>query len=146
MAPELPNNLFEIVACNSIVDAKRLLDAGCDINERLSSGDTVMHLAASFASVEMIEFLIRRGASLFSLNHENQTPISISHLNPNKDVQQLFRNLMIFINNMIEYKLYLRTFGEKDAFFTLCVELDCESLFNYGDICIDFFNNQNKFY
>lgn len=133
-------NLFEIVSRDLVSDAEKLLDNGHDINERLSSGDTVLHLAASFSSMEMILSLVRRGANLHSLNNSNVTPIHLSDININDNVKEMFNQLNIFKMNIHIFEYYRLTMNEEDAFFALCLEIGCESLFSYFDICVRYYH------
>lgn len=128
--------LFECVSLNLIDRVKVMLDAGYDINSRLSSGDSVMHVAASFSSIEMILFLVRNGADLVVFNDGNQTPYNLSAHNPNPEVKTFFDCLKAFDENLNLFDFYLKGRSPIDAFFAVCVELESLVLYSYFDICM----------
>lgn len=55
--------------------AKRLLQAGVDINTQTKHGDTSLHLVAMNNSLEFAQILIEKGADFKLRNKMNETPL-----------------------------------------------------------------------
>jgi ankyrin repeat protein len=55
-----------------------LLDAGSDVNQVSSTGDTAMHSAASAGMLTVIQLLADRGAKLDVKNRQGQTPLALT--------------------------------------------------------------------
>lgn len=55
--------------------AEKLLGAGARINERCEYGTTALHIATSWAQLEMVQFLIDNGADASSHDDDGKTPL-----------------------------------------------------------------------
>ena len=76
---DLPDNDFpELVRDDADVLATvgALLDAGADVNQANTDGDTPLHSAAGAGAVPLIQLLADRGASLEVVNRNGQTPLA----------------------------------------------------------------------
>mgnify|MGYP001551172866 CR=1 FL=1 len=58
--------------------AEKLLDAGADINLKITSGYTPLHHAAAFGNVDTVELLIKRGANINMDNDAGDSPILLA--------------------------------------------------------------------
>ena len=54
-----------------------LLGEGYDIDKEADDGDTLLHKAASMFSLEVVEYLLEKGANPNALNHEGKTPLML---------------------------------------------------------------------
>ena len=52
-----------------------LLDASARIDERCEHGTTALHMAASWAHLDTLQFLIARGADPTLRDHDGRTPL-----------------------------------------------------------------------
>ncbi len=55
-----------------------MLSAGADVNAADESGETPLHLAAQFASAEIVMQLINAGADLQALTAHGATPLQLA--------------------------------------------------------------------
>jgi len=60
------------------VQIARILDAKAHVDARNREGDTALHIAVRMNQRESSEFLISRGASIFSINSAGQSPLYIA--------------------------------------------------------------------
>jgi ankyrin repeat protein len=75
-------------ASNRIDVMKLLLDAGADINRRCENGSTALHFAAWRGPVEVVEFLLSRGARNWIADDRGKLPIDDakgSNMSQNKE-------------------------------------------------------------
>ena len=62
----------------AVLEATRmLLDAGADVNQANSTGDTALHAAAAAGTTTVIQLLAERGAALDARNKAGQTPLGV---------------------------------------------------------------------
>lgn len=74
---------------NEIVEIKKLLDQGADINSRNRIGNTPLHLATGGQRLESLQLLIERGANLNMKNSWNgATPLMFAVVNENRTAVQ----------------------------------------------------------
>ena len=68
------------VACTNgdIAKVQRFLDSGIDINIQDEHGNSPIHSAASYSQLELIEYLIGRGANVNLCDSDNETPIMLT--------------------------------------------------------------------
>ena len=76
-----------------------LVNNGADINCTDKELWTPLHAAATYGDVEMIEFLLSRGAYLLALNLEDNTPLDVAveemeEDEDMKDAVELLKNKM----------------------------------------------------
>ncbi|HPO14529.1 MAG TPA: ankyrin repeat domain-containing protein [Candidatus Hydrogenedentes bacterium] len=78
-----------------------LLEHGGDINmvTRSFAGDSVLHQAIPSGDIEMIDFLISRGAAIDTVNKSGMTPLHVAVDNHRLDVVQLLVNKGASIEN-----------------------------------------------
>ena len=55
--------------------ARPLLDAGARVNERCEHGTTALHMAASWAHLDAVQFLVARGADPDLRDNDGRTPL-----------------------------------------------------------------------
>ena len=56
---------------------RTLLNAGADVNSRLSmTGDTALHWAAYYGSIDIIKLLLEKGADVNAINGSRETPLN----------------------------------------------------------------------
>lgn len=60
---------------------ERLLQAGCNPNQKDNSGNTALHAACRGGHWEAVQFLLMCGADVNSANNQGQTPAHIAALN-----------------------------------------------------------------
>ena len=71
--PQVPRAEGDVVAATTL-----LLDAGADVNQVNTLGDSAMHGAAAAAMSSLIQLLADRGASLDVKNKNGQTPLALT--------------------------------------------------------------------
>jgi uncharacterized protein len=71
-APVVPRAEADVLAAT-----RALLDAGADVNQASSTGDTALHAAAAAGTTTVIQWLVERGAVLNAKNKAGQTPLAI---------------------------------------------------------------------
>ena len=70
---EIP--LFRAIAQEDNETVKQSIDAGFDVNKKDESGDTALHVAVDHGNVEIIKFLLEKGAKVNSKNKAKLTPL-----------------------------------------------------------------------
>jgi hypothetical protein len=58
--------------------ARVLLAAGAEINERCEYGTTALHIAVSWAQLEMVEYLVGAGADVRLCDDDGRTPLEMA--------------------------------------------------------------------
>ena len=58
--------------------ARLLLDAGAHLNERCEYGTTALHMAASWAHLDTLQFLVARGADPSLCDDDGRTPLDVA--------------------------------------------------------------------
>ena len=71
---------FFILACkrNKTSFVRHQIKQGFDVNKRYSKGNTALHIASKFNSVDVIKELIQNGADKESRNDDNCTPLIVA--------------------------------------------------------------------
>lgn len=67
--------LFECCWREKIMEAKRLIEAEADVNERNREGETPLHVACEFGCFEIAEALIEAGADVNARDNHGVTPL-----------------------------------------------------------------------
>jgi len=70
-----------------------LLTDGLDVNERDSSGDTLLHWAARSGYPEAVALLLRHGADAGARNQTGQTPLEAAAASGQTDASRWFASL-----------------------------------------------------
>jgi ankyrin repeat protein len=73
------NGLHCVVRWDDLSAAKALIDAGIDVNKAGDLGYTPLHVACMQGNLEMVKFLIDRGANMFALS-EGDPPFATARL------------------------------------------------------------------
>ena len=63
-ASDLNDLLIHFVSNGQLEAIESLLGQGADVNMRNTNGETSLHYAALFCSVEIVEYLVSRGANV----------------------------------------------------------------------------------
>ena len=87
-APEVRSeqpNLQLLILQGRYDEAKSLFFTDLDVNQQDVDKNTALHVAASMGSVDMIEYLIARGADTTLRNRDGNTPIHIAIMNRKYD-------------------------------------------------------------
>jgi ankyrin repeat protein len=71
------SQLHEAVNPNGILQIKKCLDNGANINNKNIVGDTVLHIATRKDYFSIVSLLLEKGASINILNHKGETPLRI---------------------------------------------------------------------
>ena len=68
-------DIFTAVQQGRLVQVRKLLTAGADVNARFStqSGQTLLHAAAWNGDLPLVKFLVVKGADLYALDQEHET-------------------------------------------------------------------------
>jgi ankyrin repeat protein len=68
-------DIFTAVGQGRVVEARKLLSAGADVNARFStqSGQTLLHAAAWNGDLPMVKLLLAKGADLHALDQQHET-------------------------------------------------------------------------
>jgi len=72
--------------------ARRLLDAGAEINVPSEHGYTALHEAVAQGHRETVFLLVQRGASLGLMNDDGQTPLALAQILQNSDIERLLQS------------------------------------------------------
>lgn len=62
------------VADRDIAALGKYIDAGTDVNRRDADGNTLLHHAARFGELELVEKLVAKGAKTFTHNNDGESP------------------------------------------------------------------------
>lgn len=62
---------------------KRLIDAGCDVNEQDEDGRTALLVAAGGDCVEVVKILVKGGANVNTTDDHGQSPLTFAVANQN---------------------------------------------------------------
>lgn len=100
------NGLHCVVGWGDLSAAKALIDAGIDVNKAGDLGYTPLHVACMRGNVEMVKFLIDKGANLFALS-EGDTPFATARLGGHDHVCDLLAPLMKQAQSLDE-KIWVR--------------------------------------
>ncbi len=68
-----------------------LLDAGCNIDEHNTNGDTPLHLAAEKGHAEVVTLLLDRGADTAAWNRDGRTALDVAETGERKQVASILR-------------------------------------------------------
>lgn len=66
------------VADRDIAALGKYIDAGADVNRRDADGNTLLHHAARFGALELIEKLVAKGAKTFTHNNDGESPWDVA--------------------------------------------------------------------
>ncbi len=72
-----PGALIDAVVNGDTIAVRRLLQENADPNERDASGNTALHRAATYGSIEIVRLLIDNKANLDSRNKQGDTPLMV---------------------------------------------------------------------
>jgi len=82
--------LLATVYPNHLEIARLLVSKGADINAKsVKGGDTALHIAASFAHKDFVEFLLANGANVRATQNAGWTPLHHAALGGNKDITEM---------------------------------------------------------
>lgn len=70
--------------------AQMLIDAGADINAG-AGGNTALHGAAGFGRVEMVRWLLDRGANPYEYDHEGRMPLDVAVATGHEQIAEMLR-------------------------------------------------------
>ena len=79
-------NLLNVVLNGDIEEAKRLIEAGADVNSEDQHGNSVLHIAAQNGRAGVIEDLILKGADVNKGNNHKNTALHLAAQNGWNDV------------------------------------------------------------
>ena len=82
------SDLTEAVLLGSLVDVKRLIQAGANVNGSKRDGSTPLTLAAARGDPKITAYLIERGAGVNRSNEIGQTALMIAAQRGNKEIIQ----------------------------------------------------------
>ncbi len=66
------------VSDRDIPGLKKFVDAGADVKRRDADGNTLLHHAARFGDLELIEKLVAKGAKTFTHNNDGESPWDVA--------------------------------------------------------------------
>lgn len=69
--------LHEAVNSNGVLQVKKCLDNGANINNKNIVGDAVLHIATQKDYFPIVDLLLEKGASINISNHKGETPLWI---------------------------------------------------------------------
>ncbi len=72
--------------------AEILIEHGADLNARDVEGWTPLHAAAATGNIQMINMLVKEGASLVAINHNDKMPIDES---ADSDIKYVLQQKML---------------------------------------------------
>lgn len=82
---DMPNEDGEVPLCNAIrcsnePVSKWLVEQGAKVNISIGKQGSILHIACSEGSLEMVKLLCKNNATLSSVNHEKSTPLHVTLL------------------------------------------------------------------
>ena len=82
---------LEGAICFKHIDAVRVLvdECGVGVNSKNRQGETALHRAALMGQVEIVKFLIDRGADLTIKCNEGRTPLDVAERKGNSEIIRL---------------------------------------------------------
>ena len=88
------NTLLHIATLNSasINIISQIIDNKCSVQSRNKAGDTALHFAVDMDNREIGELLITRGADIFAVNANGQSPLYLALYNPNNIKQWMLNS------------------------------------------------------
>ena len=96
--PSFRLSLIEAVKDNHIVTVKALLDAGADVNDRDTFGESLLHLAAVRGYKEMSSMLIAGGADVDARDDRGLTPLHAAAWGGHREILMLLLDKNVGIN------------------------------------------------
>jgi ankyrin repeat protein len=72
--------------------ARRLLDAGAEIDVPAEYGWTALHEAVGQGHRDTVSLLVQRGASLSLVNDDGQSPLALAQILQNSDIERIFQS------------------------------------------------------
>ena len=76
------DTLSRPIRYNNVYKVRSALNSGTSVNQRDSSGNTLLHLACYYrGSTDVARLLIRRGANVHAVNNTGYTPLHLCALN-----------------------------------------------------------------
>jgi len=75
---DLNEQCREAVKSGDTEGVKQLLKAGASVSYKDKSGNSFVHIAAIFNRLELVDLLVKNGASLLEKNSTNETPIDVA--------------------------------------------------------------------
>src|SRR5579864_1584772 len=87
------NALHVVVRWDDLASARKLIEAGIDVNKSGDLGCTPLHVACSHGNLEMVKLLLENGADLFALN-EGYPPFTSARLAGRDDLCDFLAPLM----------------------------------------------------
>jgi ankyrin repeat protein len=70
-----PGELLEAATRGEFYEVQRLLERRANFDERDIHGNTPLHRAAYFGSIEIVRLLIEKGANMDARNNQGETPL-----------------------------------------------------------------------
>jgi len=75
---DLNEQCREAVKSGDIEGVRQLLKAGASVSYKDKSGNSFVHIAAIFNRLDLVELLVKNGASLLEKNSTNETPVDVA--------------------------------------------------------------------
>jgi ankyrin repeat protein len=75
--------------CGILAKVKSLIEEGCDINTKDSSGKTPLHYAVEGEQKDVVEFLITNGADINMQPRRRETPLHIAAIRGHREIAEL---------------------------------------------------------
>jgi len=78
MNGDLNEQCREAIKAGDLATVNQLLQAGAKATYRDRTGNTLMHLAALFNRLEIVQVLLQHGASVWTLNPAKESPVDVA--------------------------------------------------------------------
>ncbi|MDD5773296.1 MAG: ankyrin repeat domain-containing protein [bacterium] len=84
--------LVRAVEMGNVIEVKRLLETGADINTKNRQGWTILNIAIYNGYIDVIKLLIEKGVDINARYSDNWTPLKIAIHTQNEEVIELLKN------------------------------------------------------